>query len=354
MINERDQQELEKVRAQTLSVLKQVLGDAQEVVILDAPNQRNIGDSLIWEGELAYLRELGIRIVYVTDIRGYDARDVRRRLPRDGVVLLHGGGNFGDLWEGHQKLRERVVRDLPEYKIVQLSQSIYFAREERAVQANDVLSGHDDFTVLIRDSLSLERAAQQLPGINVVFCPDMALGYSPDPELFDGSGQASPEALVIARADHESASGLSAVNADWLQGRDFLMTDWAEVAGKSSAWKRARRLAWLDWQMKRVRRKTGIPIPILPATSMFRALEVINRRNVEDAILLYAGRKGIVVDRLHAHVLASLMGIENVLLDNNYKKLGGVFDDYTGRLSTATYAIGLDNARNALVEVLAR
>lgn len=81
MINERDQQELEKVRAQTLSVLKQVLGDAQEVVILDAPNQRNIGDSLIWEGELAYLRELGIRIVYVTDIRGYDARDVRRRLP---------------------------------------------------------------------------------------------------------------------------------------------------------------------------------------------------------------------------------------------------------------------------------
>ncbi|MFP3422324.1 polysaccharide pyruvyl transferase family protein, partial [Bacillus sp. SIMBA_161] len=91
-----------------------------------------------------------------------------------------------------------------------------------------------------------------------------------------------------------------------------------------------RRIAWFDWQIKRVRRKTRMPLPVVPTRSMMWALHTINRCNVEDAIRLYSGRDVIIVDRLHAHVLASLMGINNVLLDNNYRKLGGVFDDYTG------------------------
>jgi pyruvyl transferase EpsO len=32
------------------------------------------------------------------------------------------------------------------------------------------------------------------------------------------------------------------------------------------------------------------------------------------------------------------MGIDNVLLDNNYRKLGAVFDAYTGRFTTGAYA----------------
>src|SRR5690606_32975830 len=230
------------------------LAGAREVVIIDAPNQRNIGDSLIWEGELAYLRQLGVRVKYAADIRGYDPRDVRRKLPAGGVVLLHGGGNFGDLWQGHQKLRERVVQDLPDYRIVQLSQSIFFADANRAAQANSILSAHPNFIALIRDSLSMERAATQLPDVKVMFCPDMALGYTPESTPASTLPEAS--VLAIARADHESASGLNDVPATWLNGVPFEKTDWAKVAGFSRQWKRARRIAWFDWQIKRVRRKT--------------------------------------------------------------------------------------------------
>ncbi|GGO66938.1 putative pyruvyl transferase EpsO [Microbacterium nanhaiense] len=353
MMSTNDQRALSDIRNQTLSILEGVLDGAREVVIIDAPNQRNIGDSLIWEGELAYLKLLGVRIKYATDIRGYDSRDVRRRLPVDGgVVLLHGGGNFGDLWEGHQRLRERVVQELPEYKIVQLSQSIFFADESRAALANARLANHKNFVTLIRDSLSMERAATQLPGVKTIFCPDMALGYTPI--VPEGETPTRAPALAIARADHESASGLQGIPETWLDGIAIEKTDWARVAGFSPQWKFARRIAWFDWQIKRLRRKTGAPIPVVPANLMLRVLGVLNRRNVKDAVRLYVGREIIVVDRLHAHVLASLLGIPNVLLDNNYKKLGGVFDDYTGRFETATYVVGLDDARAATIEVLER
>ena len=53
----------------------------------------------------------------------------------------------------------------------------------------------------------------------------------------------------------------------------------------------------------------------------------INRANVRSGVRLYEGRRLIIVDRLHAHILASLMGIDHVMLDNNYRKLGAVFDE---------------------------
>ena len=47
-----------------------------------------------------------------------------------------------------------------------------------------------------------------------------------------------------------------------------------------------------------------------------------------------------------------LLGIGHVMLDNNYRKLGAVFDDYTGVFSTATYCTDLGEARARLQQIL--
>lgn len=350
MLNEADTAVLGRIRQQTLDVLRDVVGNARDVAVIDAPNQRNIGDSLIWEGELEYLRQLGYRIRYVSDIRCFDPRVLRRRLPADGVVLLHGGGNFGDIWVGHQEHREMVVAELTEFKIVQLSQSIYFADDDRAARANRILASHPDLTVLLRDELSMERARRQLPGLSIRFCPDMALGWNP-PASFDQRRQPT-EIIAIARADREASSGLREVGADWIPGYTVTITDWGLHARDPLRWRLARVALKLQQLLIVGRRKTRVPVPPLPQGFAMRLLRTTNEMNVRSAVHLYARAEALVVDRLHAHVLALLLGLEHVMLDNNYRKLAGVFDGYTGDFSTARYCTALDDAQRELSTVL--
>ncbi|WP_146215863.1 polysaccharide pyruvyl transferase family protein [Cryobacterium arcticum] len=319
-----------------------------DVALLDAPNQTNVGDSLIWAGEMAYLRRLGLRLRYVSDLNTYDPAELRRAMP-SGVVLLHGGGNFGDLWTGHQNHREQIAKDLPDYRIVQLPQSIYFQSPERAALANAIIGTHPDFHLLLRDSLSIERAKNVLPNLTPIFCYDMALGFEPPAGLQPAPGQSL---LIIARQDKEAMSGLHTVGAGWVPGLDATNTDWHSEGWLAVRWRFARTAMKLHHRLVRYRRRIRL-IPVYPQWAVQRLIVSLNDINIEGALRLYATARVVVVDRLHAHVLAILLGIDHVALDNNYRKIGAVFEDYTGKFTTAKYATDLDIARGYVEELVA-
>jgi len=350
VLNDADAAVLAEIRSRTEDALRAAIGDVHDVAIVDAPNQVNVGDSLIWEGELAYLKRLGYRIRYVSDLTGYRGEDLRRAMPR-GVVLIHGGGNFGDLWEGHQKHREAVVAELVDYPIVQLPQSVYFAHEDRAAVANKILGAHPDLRVLLRDHESMERARTQLPDVTRAFCPDMALGFDP---IWEGAAAPpTDEILMIARTDKESSSGLGSLEKTWLAPFAVHVTDWGSHAKMPRAWRVARLTAKVQQKLVSARRKLGVPVPSLPQAVVQRVIIYINATNAKTAVALYRRARVVVVDRLHAHVLAVLLGIDHVLLDNSYRKLGAVYDDYTGQFGTASYCTDVNEARirvRALVE----
>lgn len=349
-MNNQDQAYLAGLRETSVNALLESLRGATEIAILDAPNQRNVGDSLIWAGEMAYFERLGLRIRYVADLWSYDPAVVRRLLPSDGVVLLHGGGNFGDLWIGHQLFREQVAKDLPDRRIVQLPQSVFFGDPSRAKSANDLLSRHPDFHVLLRDQLSMERSDDWLPDLQRTYCPDMALGWDP-PTSFEWTPEGR-RITAIARADKEASSGLDRVTSDWIPGARTEVADW-EPAGRSGrAWARARKAAKLQRGYVKVRRTVhGLPAG-LPDRISHRIVNRLNTSNIAGAIELYRPARAIVVDRLHAHILAALLGIPHVVLDNNYRKVSAIFEDYSGGFSTASYATDLAEARQLLVEAI--
>jgi exopolysaccharide biosynthesis predicted pyruvyltransferase EpsI len=343
-----DTEYLRGLRASTESTLRAAIGDTVDVALLDAPNQTNVGDSLIWAGEIAYLRSMGLRVRYVSDMKTYDPAELRRAMP-SGVVLLHGGGNFGDLWLGHQNHRERIVQELPDYRLVQLPQSIFFASAERAQQADEIIGAHPDFHLLLRDSLSIERAANLLPSLTPMFCYDMALGYQPP------ATSRTPTAgslLVIARQDKEGVSGLHTVGDGWVPGLTATNTDWHSEGWLAVRWQLARRAMKLQHRLVRYRRRLKW-LPTFPQRFVQRLIASLNDINIAGALKLYASAELIVVDRLHAHVLALLLGINHVALDNNYHKIGAVFEDYTGTFSTARYATDTDVAKAFVQEFTA-
>jgi len=341
-----DLETLTELRSATTAVLTEAIGHGATVALLDAPNQRNVGDSLIWVGELEYFRTLGLRLAYVADRRTYDAAELRRALPPDGVILIHGGGNFGDLWDGHQQHREQVARDFPDRKIVQLPQSVWFESPEKAALANAVLGGHPDFTLLVRDSESEGRAAAQLPDVRRRYCWDMALGWSAPTRASAAAPGAAP-VLVIARTDHEGSSGLGDLDLADEIGAEVHVADWTSAELDTLSWRLARLVPRAAHRYRFVRGPLLRPL----VNASFRW---INAANIRGGIRLYRDRRYAIVDRLHAHVLAVLLDLDHVLLDNNYGKLGAVYRDYSSRFSTASYADRPQQAVELAAEALGR
>jgi exopolysaccharide biosynthesis predicted pyruvyltransferase EpsI len=349
MFTREDADHLADVRSRTEATLLEAIGPATDVALLDAPPLINVGDSMIWQGQLAYIRRLGHRVRYISDIQSYDPRRLRRALPDGGVIVLRGGGNFGDIWVGNQRFRERVAQDFPDLSIVQLTQSVVFRDPERARLADGILGKHPDFTLLVRDEKSFARATESVPSVAKAMSFDMALGWDPGRPR----GPRGSRALVIARDDVEASSGLLAAAEGWDASFEVFVTDWTRHGEHPEKWHRTRARLQRNGRMIERARRRHLPLPTLPQRTIEADLAYINDWNVQWAVDLFGTARAMVVDRLHAHVLASLLGIPHVVLDNDHGKISTVFEAYTGEFSTAHYTTSTDEAYEILGRLMA-
>ena len=277
------------------------------MALLDYPNHENVGDSAIWLGEMAYLAERRRPVAYHCDLKSYDPRHLQR-LPEIETLLLHGGGNLGDLWQPHQEFRERVLADFPGRTVIQLPQTIHFSGGASFERTKRAFSGHPRFTLMVRDARSRDFAEEHFD-CRVVLCPDSAFA------LRGMSRMRTPRVPVLwlGRTDHESAVAGSEIHMDG----DVERADWV---GRTSA-----------QPIDMVARATGELAAILLGTLSappHRALDLLWRqwgrlaaRRVSAGMEMLSRGSVVVTDRLHAHILCLLMGIPHVVLDNNYGKL---------------------------------
>ena len=89
-------------------------------VYLDVPYHTNIGDTLIWEGTEQFLASNHIKCLYRNSTLTYYYRKISKKT----TILLHGGGNFGDIWRSHQELRLRIIQEYPNNQIIILPQNL--------------------------------------------------------------------------------------------------------------------------------------------------------------------------------------------------------------------------------------
>ena len=276
----------------------------QPYALLDFPDHPNIGDSAIYAGELAFLdRHVGRAPSYVCALGTY--RDDVEAFCPEGPLFLHGGGNFGSTWRQYQRFRHRVIARYPHRRIVQLAQSIHYSPDDRdnLEEGKRLIGAHPDFTLLVRDQHSYDFAKAAFD-CEVILCPDAAHCLLELPPRRTSRHQV----LSLMRQDKE------AVHQNLL----------ALLRSKGPV---------IDWGRQRLARTLLDRIseryigPALPGSgALMRRRERMYRRQaayrLACGVRMLSRGQIIVSDRLHAHLIAGLMGKPHISLDNSYGKIG--------------------------------
>ena len=259
---------------------------------------------MIWLGERSYIDGNNISIVYTCDQSNYSKNELRSRL-RGGTILIHGGGNLGDLWPHHQQFRETIVTAFAQNRIVQLPQSVFFKDKANLKRAATVLDGHPDFTLLVRERQSFEFARKEFQ-TRCILCPDSAFILG----ALDRPSPPRREILWLSRTDAESR-GDPLLPID----TEVERTDWLEEAELH-----------------------------LANQSTLEAYDSIARIRLNRGTRILSRGKIVITDRLHGHILSLLLGIPHILLDNNYGKVKSFYETWTKDFATARWANSSEEA----------
>jgi pyruvyl transferase EpsO len=299
-----------------------VLPDLSSFALVDFPYHNNVGDSVIWLGEVAYLNRRRVKPSYVCTAEDYSAEELKRLVP-SGPILIHGGGNFGDIWLKHQQFRETLMRQFPDRQIVQLPQSLHYGNPEAIHQTADIIAKHGKFSLYVRDRRSYEMAAKAF-NCPVTLCPDMAIYLGP----LHRSAQPQHDLFCLMRTDRErneasvAAPGTfppEAVIGDWVQQRRY---------------------------EKKLDKALSVPLnPFL--SSMDRKYNYLNafaNRQLRRGVQLLGSGRYVLTDRLHAHIISFLLQIPHIVLDNSYGKVSGFIEQWTHGSSNTHRAQNLAEA----------
>lgn len=315
------------------------LDHAHCCALINYPRHGNLGDHLIWAAQLHYLeqvRQLPVKYLASPDLYSHRILD---RAVGDQPIVLSGGGQLGDQWPRLQDFIEYVVDRHRRNPIVIFPQSLYFQDRSRLQQAASILQRHPDLTLVLRDQVSFQFAQGHFSGCHLLLSPDMAFALPID-ELFPASqiGRLShprPPWLALCRGDREASSThwLSSL-APW---RGLLeCTDWLPLE---------RHWIWGDRRIllsrhvatgvrELLQRRLLMPHRALVRHHWLRGLpskwqqmaqsSSLNRLSlamVHDACRQIAGRQLVITDRLHAVILASLLGVPCLAIDNHTGKI---------------------------------
>ena len=313
--------------------------EGRPVALVDLPSYLNIGDSLITLGEFELLKAThpNMKGVY---FGSNPSNDVLAKLNNaGGVLLIHGGGNFGSVWPRHQEFREQVAKTTPNATVIQLPQSVHFDNPDRLQQSLDILADHNDFHIMVRDQASYDQLSS-FPFASLQLTPDSAFALQ-----LDALPLATTDLLVLRRQDSESqhARAIDEVMRN-LSELSSLSGDWASDTDLPIPWPKAHQTMTRMWSYL-ARRSNSPGLQRLGWHKLSQARMELGRR------IISHGRV-VLTDRLHVHVQCVLLGKPHVFFDNSYGKIRGLAEVCDTLGPNAVAAVDADDAIEHLKRLL--
>lgn len=271
--------------------------------LVDAPYIRNVGDHLIFAGEMEFFSRFpNCHCRGIHSLETFAFPEIRE----SDTVFIHGGGNLGDVWSSHLDFQERVVATYPRNRIVVFPQSAHFQSSDRLERTKSIFCAHEHLTICARDEASYQFLLRHFPANEVRLVPDMAFFVR---QLPQGRSQVSPKAptLLFARFDAERQEADLLVR--YRQHVPCEVRDWPTIEQSCDGYRHLRKLiAEKHYQ---------------EADCYFK--EEFHPQVIQQGVDFISAYARIVSMRLHGLILALLLGKTDVrYVDNSYGKIGSL------------------------------
>lgn len=287
---------------QQLDILREFITQHidSDYVYVDVPLYHNIGDWLIAMGAWELLKEIPYKCLAKLRWDDYYSYIITPNT----IIVLQGGGNFGDLYRGATTARNEVIRQYPNNKIVILSQTITYLNNDLLDQDAALYSQHRNLHICARDNESYQLAKMHFHANNVHLLPDTAIGlYTSLPKY---NGKKIGKTLIINRLDKES-DGLFSESGD--------VKDWESILKDIHFDK-----AWYPYRILHKIKKTLHSKMLLKFEGIYthKCLYPFIKEQIPKYYLKYDMVK---TTRLHGYLLALLLHLPVEYRDNKFHKI---------------------------------
>lgn len=293
-----------------------------DYIYLDLPYHNNIGDILIWQGTLDFLKQLPHKCLYATDCENYNPQ----QLCKDTIILLHGGGNWGDLYEVHHEFRKRIIQDFPNHRIIVLPQSIHYQNSKKFESDIAFFKDYPNVTICTRDLQSFELANKSFTNNQVLLVPDMA--FHLDMTYFASSIKSIRQKnLYFKRKDEEFNNKYRNISIP----KEADVSDWPTFEHYPLKY------LFIDILF-------GVPKRIIKHFNLSFSHKLMDykrewffRENfVKMGIRFLSQYETIYTTRLHAMILGILLNKQIYVIDNSYGKNYSYYDTWLSNLKNVS------------------
>ncbi|MGB7440026.1 MAG: polysaccharide pyruvyl transferase family protein [Coleofasciculaceae cyanobacterium] len=338
------------------------VGQFQHCALLDRPGHCNVGDHLIWMGELFYLTDvLKTRINYTANIYNFSDKEMEERIG-EAPILLSGGGNLGDLWPDEQDFREKIISKYKDRPIFILPQTIYFTQTENLHKTAKVFNSHPQLTIFVREMRSYEIATKNFDGCRVLMAPDMAFQLVNMPEVFL-KPKLKDSWLFLCRQDKELEEKIPRSS---LGLKNISVEDWAAFKYKDRQPRIEKLLGWLrlisgtknrdeliinSWVSRQVWKYFHPYVAKLnyihDAESQHKSWNLIHH-----GFYQFSQYPLAITNRLHGHILCLILKIPHIFLPNAYYKNEAFYETWTSQVSFCRFVKSKAEIKPAVQELL--
>ena len=275
--------------------------------IIAAPYIRNVGDHLIFQGEVDFLAQFKHKCKGAHSVWTFNFPEIAK----DEIIFIHGGGFIGDAWGGGTlRVLNRVITRYTDNPIIIFPQSVSFKSLEFLEETKRVWSRHRRLTVCARDQVSYDFLKDHFQQNSVLLVPDMAL-YADIKKWTSDEPVDERESLLFMRWDCEAKDKLSLVRLQ--QALCCEARDWPTITGSNAVYREMQRL--------KVEKK------LEEADRFF--LEKLHPHCLREGIRFLTPYRDIYTTRLHGLILSMLMNKPRItFIDNSYGKIGALYQTW--------------------------
>ncbi|MCE9654382.1 polysaccharide pyruvyl transferase family protein [Clostridium celatum] len=182
--------------------------DTKKIIYALTPLHGNIGDQAIAVATIKFLKEnfIDYEVIEVNsnDIYTY-GKAINKVLNKDDLIVLHGGGNMGNLYIEEEKSRRFIIKNFPKNKIISMTQTMSFTNDDEGImeleKTKKIYNSHQDLTIIAREETSYKIMKEELRNNKILLNPDIVL-YLHD--IYKNNCHKRKNIMTCLRKDKES------------------------------------------------------------------------------------------------------------------------------------------------------